>query len=364
MSGTVSMRSLGRTLQGAGLVLLLLLSSIGAAFAAADDKPGLPRDWQLPVRVSVALRVLDLAQVLETQGQMNARIELTYRWSDPRLAFDKVKEGVPRLDFFDAAAKARLLKIWNPSVEIENLAGSPRQDQLGLSIASTGEVMLVRTVDANFRISANLAEFPFDSQRLAVQLVSTQYGLQEVVLVHTQDDDASSGFTRTPLTPLWLLKRLDFLGSSYVAWNGDSHSRMTSTLVADRKWPIYLARVYLPFLLVMSISLFTLWPKEYNPGSKGPQIFSGLLALVALGFTYEAQFPGSMSANTPIATMVSSGFIYLITALTAYILLMNPAAAWAERNPGFFSEVRSVVSWGVPLLALIYWASLIAASAI
>ncbi|MEI8394434.1 MAG: hypothetical protein WCF85_06845 [Rhodospirillaceae bacterium] len=362
MSDIVSIRSLIRALQGAALVLLLLVGA-GAAFAA-DDKPDLPRGWQLPVRISVAMRILDIAQILETQGQMNARVEITYRWSDPRLAFDKVKEGVPRLDFFDAAAKVKLQKIWNPSVEIENLAGSPRQDQLGLSIAATGEVMLVRTVDANFRISTNLAEFPFDSQRLTVHLVSTRYGLQEVVLVHTRDDDASSGFTRTPLTPLWLLKRLDFLSSSYVAWNGDSHSRMAATVVADRKWPIYLARVYLPFLLVMSISLFTLWPKEYNPGSKGPQIFSGLLALVALGFTYEAQFPGSMSANTPIATMVSSGFIYLITALTAYIMLMNPAAEWAERNPGFFSEMRSVVSWGVPLLALIYWASLIATSAV
>jgi len=188
--------------------------------------------------------------------------------------------------------------------------------------------------------------------------------LHEVVLVHTQDDDAFSGFTRTPLTPLWALKRLDFIGSNYVAWNGDSHSRMAATVVADRKWTIYLARVFLPFLLIMSISLFVIWPRDYNPGSKGPQIFSGLLALVALSFTYEAQFPGSMSADTPIATMVSSGFVYLITALAAYIVLMDPAATWAEKHPGMFVEIRAILRWALPLLALIFWASLIATAAV
>ncbi len=363
MSVTVSLRPLIRAVRGAALGAVFLLGCVGNV-GAADEKPGLPRDWQLPVPVSVAMRVLDIAQVLETQGQMNARVEMTYRWNDPRLAFDRVKEGVARLDFFDAAAKAKLLKIWSPSVEIENLVGSPRQDQLGLSISSAGDIQMVRTVDATFRVAADLSAFPLDHQRLSVQLVSTQYGLHEVVLAHTQDDDTFSGFTRTPLTRLWAINRLDFIGSSYVAWNGDNHSRMAATILVDRKWTIYLARVFLPFLLIMSISLFVILPKDYNPGSKGPQIFSGLLALVALSFTYEAQFPGSMSADTPIATMVSSGFVYLIAALAAYILLMNPAAPWAEKHPGLFIEVRAILRWALPLLALIFWASLVATAAV
>ena len=360
-------RLLPRLVRLLGVALVAaVLTGVGTAGAAAttDDKPGIPHDWQLPVRVAVAMRVLDLAQVQETQGQMNARIELSYRWTDHRLAFDRVKEGVARLDFVDVAAKAKLLKIWTPAVEVENLVGSPRQDQIGLSISADGDVLMVRTIDATFRLAANMATFPFDTQRLVVQVGSPQFGLHDVVLVHTQDDDMLSGITPTPLTPLWNLRRLDFIASQYVAWNGDSHSRMAVTLVADRKWPVYIARIFLPFLLIMSISLFVLWPKDYNPGSKGPQIFSGMLALVALSFTFEAQFPGSMSADTPIATMVSSGFVYLIGALTVYIMMMNPAAPWAERNPALFAEVCVTIRWALPLLALIYWASLVAAAAV
>ena len=200
MSVTDSARPLIRAIRSAALTAVFLLGCVGTV-SAADEKPGLPRDWQLPVPVSVAMRVLDIAQVLETQGQMNARVEMTYRWNDPRLAFDRLKEGVARLDFFDAAAKAKLQKIWSPAVEIENLVGSPRQDQLGLSISSAGNIQMVRTVDATFRVAADLSAFPLDHQRLSVQLVSTQYGLHEVVLAHSQDDDAFSGFTRTPLIP-------------------------------------------------------------------------------------------------------------------------------------------------------------------
>ena len=362
MTVASGLRATTRALNCVALAIVLLLGHVAMA-AAGDDKVGLPRDWQLPVRVSVAMRLLDVAQVQETQGLMNARIELSYRWADPRLAFDRVKEGVGRLDFFDAAAKAKLQKIWTPSVEIENLVGSPRQDQMGLSISATGEVLLVRTIDASFRLAANMSTFPFDRQRLTVQVVATQYGLHDVVLVYTQDDDTLSGITLTPLTPLWALKRLDFIGSNYVAWNGASHSRMAVTVVADRKWTVYIARIFLPFLLIMSISLFVLWSKDYNPSSKGPQIFSGMLALVALSFTFEAQFPGSMSANTPIATMVSSGFVYLIGALTVYIALMNPNASWAVKNPGVAAELRAVIPWAFPLLALIFWASLVAMAA-
>ena len=352
-----------RALASLALIATFLFGGIGGA-NAADEEPGPPRDRQLPVRVFVAMRILDVAQVQETLGQMNARVELSYRWNDPRLSFDRIKAGVTRQDFFDAAAKQQFQKIWTPAMAIENLVGSPREDQIGLSISANGDILLVRTIGADFRLATDMSTFPFDRQRLMVQVVSTQYSLHDVILVHTEEDDMLSGITRTPLTPLWALKRLDFIGSNYVAWNGDSYSRMTIVLVADRKWAIYLSRLFLPFLLIVSISLFVLWSDEYNPASNGPQIFSGMLALVALIFTFEAEFPGSMSADTPIATMVSSGFVYLIATLAAYVGLMNPSASWAEKHPHLFAEVRTVIRWALPLLAAIFWTSMVATAAV
>ena len=72
----------------AALALVLLLGTA----AQAGELTDLPRDEPLPIRVAIAIRVIDISQVQETAGLMAARVELTYRWQDRRLAFDRVRE--------------------------------------------------------------------------------------------------------------------------------------------------------------------------------------------------------------------------------------------------------------------------------
>ena len=51
-------------------------------------------------------------------------------------------------------------------------------------------------------------------------------------------------------------------------------------------------------------------------------IFSSLLALAAISFTFESSFPGSISLNTPVAEMISLGYLYLVTVLMFEICLL------------------------------------------
>jgi hypothetical protein len=344
------------------LRLLAAVLLLAAGVAQAQEVTDLPRGVQYPIRVATAIRVLDIAQVQETTGQLNARVELTYRWRDRRQAFDQVKEATAHKDWFGEQAVARLRQIWNPTIDIENLAAAPRQDQYGLSIAADGEVTLVRRLDATFRVDVDMSSFPFDRQRLDLNLTTNRYDQRKVLLIHTEDDATHSSFATKLQTPLWRINQLDVHNVSYVGWNGEPHSRLTISIVADRLYGKYLVRIFIPFLMLMSSTLVILWtPDTSMPlAPKGALAFTTLLALVAMSFTFESNFPGSMSAGTPIAQILSTGYLYVVSVLILSMLLLNKEFFWAKRFPDIFAEVNKFVRWALPSGVLAYWAALIA----
>ena len=87
-----------------GRLLFVLPILLGLAQGAwGEDRTGsgkttLPEASGLPVRVHVALRVLNILEVKEVSGQGRLHLELTQRWQDPRLAFDAVPRGLARED--------------------------------------------------------------------------------------------------------------------------------------------------------------------------------------------------------------------------------------------------------------------------
>lgn len=346
-----------RRVAGLAAALLLLLPAAAQAGAITD----LPSGEQMPIRVSTAIRVIDIAQIMETTGQLNARIELTYRWSDQRQAFDAVKEAASHKDYFGEAALARLRQMWTPAIEIENLSGAPRQDQTGLTIEADGDVTLVRRIDATFRVGIDMTSFPFDVQTLDLDLTSNRYGLREVLLAHTESDAAHSSFAERLQTPLWKIRALEFRNTNYVGWNGEPHSRLSISVVTERLYGQYLIRIFIPFLMLMSSTLVILWtPDSTMPlAPKGALAFTTLLALVALSFTFESNFPGSMSTGTPIAQILSIGYLYVVSVLILSMLLLNKELAWAKRHPNIFLELSGFVRWGLPGTVLCYWTALV-----
>ncbi|MBR0655661.1 ligand-gated ion channel [Plastoroseomonas arctica] len=342
------------------LALCLALLLLGGA-AHAQEVTGLPRDEALPIRVATAIRVIDISQVQETAGLMAARIELTYRWQDGRQAFDRVREAQAQKNFFGEAAIAQLRRMWQPAVDVENLSGAARQDQTGLTIDSSGAVTLVRRLDASFRVAIDMSSFPFDAQALDIILTSNRHGAREVLLVHTAADAAHSAFAARLQTPLWTIRRLDVRNAAYAGWNGAPHSRLTFTIEAQRLYTQYLIRIFLPFLTLMSSTLVILWSTDQTMplAPKGALAFTTLLALVALSFTFESNFPGSMSTGTPIARIISTGYLYIVSVLFLNMFLLNKDFVFARRAPGMFAEIGGFVRWGLPVAVFLYWTALI-----
>ena len=92
------------------------------------------------------------------------------------------------MQFRDEAAAAKIAEIWTPVVSLQNLSGEPSQQMHALRIFPDGRVeMMVRT-RATFKTPFDVERFPFDRQRLQVEVVSSRESVERLSLEFEQDD--------------------------------------------------------------------------------------------------------------------------------------------------------------------------------
>jgi hypothetical protein len=346
--------------------LVALLVTLLAAFAGpalGQPQAEVPRGVELPLQVRMSVRVLNITRILETTGEIGASVEYIQRWTDPEQRFDRVAQGKEHLDFVGPDAEARLAKMWSPGVVIENMIGGVRAQTVALSVQEDGSVTLIRRIDADFRAGINMSGFPFDVQRLPIRFVLPRYPAHEVVLTTTEADRAMSSIAAGISLSNWRTRSIEFRQGSFSGWSAQPFSRLTATAVVARISSRYLLRMFVPFSALMSISIFILWapPSLLGRPQRPTLVFSSLLALSALSFTFEASFPGSISMNSPIAAMISMGYLYLPLVLTVDLYLGNESGRLRAKYPFLTQEIARNTRVTVPLLfAGLCLASLIA----
>ena len=353
-----------RALQGLKTLLVSFVLFFGMSLDCLVAQVDVPPMQPLPVTIETTARFLDVSRIQENIGEFSASIELTFRWSDVRQEFDPVREGRYRRDFFGRGAAIELDKMWNPAIQLRNIVGAPRAEDFTLVIESTGAITLTRTVEATFRMPIDMSHFPFDELMLPVEIASSRFAERFVAFVNRPDANSLTSVTKTPRATGWSLANISFGAAYFTAANGDVRSLLKIDVEADRSWRQIALRIFVPFFTIMLSSLFVLWSPDTNYFPKGTMIFSSMLALVALNFTLEGSFPGSLSLQTPVSSILTSGFFYLAVSLALNIVAMNPDAPWAKKHVMVAAEVRSILRWAVPVVILIYWSALILRAAL
>ena len=344
----------------AGLLLVLLLTPLAAQAADISRTKPLPPGIHLPITVHLSSRILNISRIEETKSEISALVEHTLTWRDPTQAFDPLTEGTYRRDYYAAAAADILSSMWSPDVTIANQITEARSQTLALSVTSDGEVSMIRQTDADFRIVVNLAAFPFDRQKLDFVFTAPRYPANQVILSIEDRDRALSSISDTLSASDWHPKGLGFSLDQFYGWNAKPFVRATVTATVSRAWPRYLLRIFIPFAAVISVSLFILWAPDRLRVDQGGIIYSALLALAALSFTFESSFPGSMSVNSPIAFMISLGYFYLVLTLLVHLTLLYGNFPAQRRHHFLLREIRANIRFALPaIFALICACSVI-----
>ncbi len=334
------------------LLLALLIAGVTGAWAA-EERVSLPDGVELPIRVRVGLRVLDVLKIAEVAGQGRFYVEVTQRWADPRLRFDAVARGATRIDRVGDEADAYLKTIWTPALTVDNLVGERESRTVAVSTYANGDVVFIERYESNFRFRMNMDAFPFDTQDLTLSLSLPRYAKQEAILIATEADRQLSGIESGLSVVDWRAVRLRFSNEESMGWNARSYSRLNATVTLSRFAERYLLRIFIPIMAVLAVSIFVLWSPSLTEKDKGTQIFSTLLALAALSFTFEASFPGSISLNTPVAQIISLGYLYLVSVLLLDVVLAACAARPGARYYVACVALQRQVRWALPAIMAI-----------
>lgn len=334
------------------LLLAFLLVAAGGSLAGAEEaeKDRLPTGVELPIRVRVALRVLNVTEVKEIAGSARLHVEVTQRWHDPRNRFDSVAVGTARVDRVGKEAEAFLERIWTPGLVVDNQTGEVKSRTVAASAHADGEVVVVERWESDFRVALDMTAFPFDRQVMRLSFSLPRWPKQEVLLTATEADRRFSSVEKEVSVVDWRPSGLTFTNAETTGWNARSYARLDVGIGLERLSARYILRIFVPIIAVLAVSVYVLWAPGLGSTDKGNMIFSALLALAAVSFTFEASFPGSISLNTPVAQIISLGYLYLILVLAIDSLLEARCRDPAVRYHAAALEIRRHASWALPAI--------------
>ena len=214
----------------------------------------------VPTKVYIGLYLIDLISIDDVNQTFTADFYAMARWNDPRLAIENPSEAQMVRNF-------DIEEIWHPMIYVINQRNLSRQLEDFFRVDPVGNVVYMQRLIGELSSPLFLKNFPFDKQRLSVQIVSFRYGPEEVEFV---------------LDP-WRVGQRDHL--SLVGWStGTGHAEVTTEYLrvqdrdlarvdfiieVERQEIFYIVKALIPLFLI----IFMAWAVFFiDPSVIGPQI--------------------------------------------------------------------------------------------
>ena len=325
-------------LHGLWLVLtLLLVGPVPNAEAGSDT--GRPDPEQGPTQVKVDLFLLDLDAVDSANQSFDANVYFEASWRDPRLA-DRSLKGSRTL---------ALGEIWNPRLQILNQQRLWATLPDEVEVRPDGTVIQRARVWGSFSQPLDLRKFPFDTQWIAVTVVSAGYGAAEVTII----PGAMSGIAKQLSVPDWRI--LEWRITTDVTIPGpegvEEDSGVELLLVAERLKGHYWIKVIAPLILIVAMSWAVFWIDPKELGTKISITITAMLTLIAYRFAIGVSLP-QVSYLTRMDWFILLSTILVYASLIAVIV----TAAYERKGDSALAQrIDRASRWGFPLFFLFAW---------
>jgi len=232
--------------------------------------------------VTVNILLADIDEIDDAQQRYTVDLFLKIAWKDPRLALPEDEQsGQNRTLPLD--------EIWSPRGVIVNDRGMSPQLPRVANVDAQGNVTYRQRVWGQLAADLEFKEFPFDSQRLPVDIAFYQYSPDEMSF---SPDSGLLGDEASFSAEGWRFRLLEpTIGEFTMASQGIVRSRLTFLIEAKRDSRYYMLTMGLPMSLIvfMAWTAFWLQPSIVNPrlGISTAAIFS----LIALGVSIRLGLP-------------------------------------------------------------------------
>lgn len=288
-----------------------------------------------PVQAAVQIQqITDVDQIAENYGVV-AQVE--FRWNDPNLAFDPDECRCQFKSYLGESFK-KLIGTnpfqW-PEFTIFNQQGNRWTQNQGLVIWSNGDAMYFERFSTTLQApDFDFTAFPFDEQQFYLRIDSI---FPERFYIYEEQPDGS-GMGDQLGEEEWLVT-----GTSTEVSSNENRSRFSFGFTAKRHLNFYLFRIIIPTLLIVTVSWFTFFLKDY--GKRVDAMLANLLVFVAFNFTVSGQLP-RLGYLTFLDTFVAGTFVITAVALILNVVLKRLELAGKEN---LAKRIDSFTIWFYPL---------------
>lgn len=318
------------------VLIFLLLFSIPAL---AQVTPPPAADG--PVEVLTGIYLLNLNSVNEKDETFAADLYLQFAWRDPRLAHGGKEARI----YAEEAAEEKLKEIWWPQIEFVNTSEPEITNQV-LAIAPDGEVGLVYGLTSTFRTDFDLRRFPFDRQKLAIQIQSFVSDATKLRFVVNQSYlGAKPSSTYEGL-------RVHGIDASVGQANMDGlhadFSEFRATIEVERNAAFYFWTVFGPVMLIFLISCTVYLLPAGELADRVGICLTALLACIATQFTLSFSLP-----QISYLTLIDRLFLLTYVFIALNVLVAAAENICAGRGLEADRKAKLILGATVPLLYLI-----------
>ena len=287
------------------------------ASAAADLMGTRPNAGGEPDEITVGLGVLDIAEINDREQIFMADLYTEVEWQDPRLAVDGDAVGELRTFPLDA--------IWHPRLAIVNGRGLDLRLPEVATVDQQGNVVARQRLAGPLAVDLELHDFPFDTQRLPINVVSYEYSPSEIVftaasrLVGKFDDLSGEG---------WIYEALEPERSAYrLQEGGRGGSQISFAVMAERQAGYYVFTLALPMTLILFLAWMAHWlPVDVIPSRMGIATAT-VFSLIAFGVSFRLTLP-----KIPYLTDADRFVLYSTLLVLVSLAVTVASVRWASTD--------------------------------
>ena len=269
----------------AGLAVVLLFAAAAAGAQtlaqAADITATRPNAVGEPEQITLRLGLIDIVEIDDREQVFTADIFVEAGWRDPRLAAgDDVATDLRTVSLDD---------IWNPRLTIVNSRGLDVLLPQVATVDGQGNVIVRQRLAGDLAVDLDLRAFPFDKQRLPIEIASYQYSQDEIVfsadseMVAKLGELSGDGWTFEAIEPERFVYRLKD--------GGRGVSGLAFAVSAEREPGYFVLTIVLPMTVILFLAWMVHWlPVDVIPARMGTASAS-VFSLIAFGVSFRLTLP-------------------------------------------------------------------------
>jgi hypothetical protein len=340
LSGQATMASLQQVFPdgGANFSLDIIAATVNGQASAGDYKlqvgvnapealtgQGLPNSESLlilAIPVKVGLKLQQIVNIDQPNEIMNDVGTLRLDWTDPALAFNPDSCNCTFKLYTENDFNAFLTDVggkW-PDFTFFNQQGNRWILNRIIQVESNGHVNYLERFSTNFQLDFDWTAFPFDRQDFYIKadMLFPENEYVFVPLDNFSEIDPLNGEDE------FILTTFDTQVNTETSSRLVPTSRFTFHFSAPRHLSYYIFRLFVPILLIITVSYITFFLKDY---SRRIEIATGnLLLFIAFSFSLGENYP-RMGYLTFMDAIMATTFI-----INTVVVVLNVYFKWLEQK--------------------------------